>query len=133
MDLPPHGGADGKVFRRASIVTSCVRRRNQTLNEFDIYSQAFIWPNGFHLNGNYHRHSFSGHKNQVFTMEAECTFTAAVNRILLQSWGGRIRIFHPVPDAWKEVSLKEIRAQGGILILGAYAEGRNHFRIYCLV
>jgi alpha-L-fucosidase 2 len=113
----------GWSFPYASLVASCVRRRNQALNELEIYRQAFIWPNGFHVNGDYHGYGYSTHAYQPFTMEAECAFTAAINGMLLQSWGGKVRIFPSVPESWKNVSFKNMRAQGGFLVSAEMVNG----------
>ncbi|MGA8186058.1 MAG: glycoside hydrolase family 95-like protein [Terriglobia bacterium] len=113
----------GWSFPYASLIASRVRRRNQALNELKIYEQAFIWPNGFHVNGDYHRYGYSTHEYQPFTMEAECAFTAAVNGMLLQSWGGKIRIFPSVPGSWKNVSFENLRAQGGFLVSAEMVNG----------
>ena len=113
----------GWSFPYASLIASRVRRRNQALNELQIYKQAFIWPNGFHVNGDYHRYGYSIYEYQPFTMEAECAFTAAVNGMLLQSWGGRIRIFPSVPESWKDVSFEDLRAQGGFLVSAEIVNG----------
>ncbi len=114
----------GWSFPYASLIASRVRRSNQALNELEIYKQAFIWPNGFHVNGDYQHYGYSTHDYQPFTMEAECAFTAAVNGMLLQSWGGRVRIFPSVPDAWKNVSFHDLRAQGGFLVSAEMVNGK---------
>ncbi|TAM83175.1 MAG: hypothetical protein EPN47_06140 [Acidobacteria bacterium] len=113
----------GWSFPYASLIASRVRRRNQALNDLRIYDQAFIWPNGFHVNGDYHKYGYSTHEYQPFTMEAECAFTAAVNEMLLQSWGGKIRIFPSVPEAWRNVSFNDLRAQGSFLISAEMVNG----------
>ena len=113
----------GWSFPYASLIASRVRRRNQAWNELRIYKQAFIWTNGFHVNGDYHRYGYSTHDYQPFTIEAECAFTAAVNEMLLQSWGDKIRIFPSVPDAWKNLSFRDLRAQGGFLVSAQMVNG----------
>jgi alpha-L-fucosidase 2 len=113
----------GWSFPYASLIASHVRRRNQALNELEIYKQAFIWPNGFHVNGDYRRYGYSTHEYEPFTMEAECAFTAAVNGMLLQSWGGKIRVFPSVPDSWKNLSYENLRAQGGFLVSAEMVNG----------
>src|SRR5579885_3338383 len=50
-------------------------------------------------------------------------FTAAVNEMLLQSWGGRLRIFPAVPEEWTDVSFRDLRAQGGVLVSGVMRSG----------
>lgn len=56
-------------------------------------------------------------------MEAECGFTAAVNEMLMQSWGGKIRVFPAMPEGWKEASFRDLRAEGGFLVSAEMREG----------
>jgi alpha-L-fucosidase 2 len=114
----------GWSYPYGSLVASRVRRSNQALNLLQIYAKAFIWPNGFHVNGDYKRYGFSSYDYQPFTVEAECGFTAAVNEMLLQSWGERLRIFPSVPDDWKDVSFDNLRAQGGVIVSAEMRQGK---------
>lgn len=61
---------------------------------------------------------------EPYTMEAECGFTAAVNEMLLQSWGGRVRVFPSVPDEWGDVSFRNLRAEGGFLVSAERRHGQ---------
>ncbi len=113
----------GWSYPYGSLIASRVRRPNQALSLLEIYRKAYIWPNGFHVNGDYKKYGFSFYSYEPFTEEAECAFTSAVNEMLLQSWGGRIRIFPSVPDDWKNLSFRDLRAQGGVLVSGTIRDG----------
>jgi len=113
----------GWSFPYGSLIASRLKRGNHALNLLGIYAKAYIWPNGFHVNGDYRRFGFSAYDYEPFTMEGECAFTAAVNELLLQSWGGRLRIFPSVPEDWKNVSFRNLRAQGGVLVSAEMREG----------
>jgi hypothetical protein len=106
------------------MIASRVRRPNHALSLLEIYRKAYIWPNGFHVNGDYKKHGFSFYEYEPFTVEGECAFTAAVNEMLLQSWGGRIRIFPSVPEEWRDVSFRDLRAEGGVLVSAVRRGGR---------
>jgi alpha-L-fucosidase 2 len=114
----------GWSFPYGSLIASRVRRANQALSLLQIYTRAYIWPNGFHVNGDYRRFGFSFYDSEAFTMEAECGFTAAVNEMLLQSWGGRVRIFPSVPAEWEDVSFRNLRAEGGFLVSAERRHGQ---------
>ena len=113
----------GWSYPYGSLIASRVRRPNQALSLLEIYRKAYIWPNGFHVNGDYKRYGFSFYQYEPFTVEAECAFTAAVNEMLLQSWGGRLRIFPAVPPEWKDLAFRDLRAQGGVLVSGVMRGG----------
>jgi alpha-L-fucosidase 2 len=113
----------GWSFPYASLIASRLRRSNQALDLLQLYAHGFIWPNGFHVNGDYKRLGLSFYDYEPYTMEAECAFTAAVNEMLLQSWGGLVRIFPSVPDEWKNVCFHNLRAQGGVLVSAEMRQG----------
>ena len=48
----------------------------------------------------------------------------AIHDMLLQSWGGRIRVFPAVPDAWADASFDDLRAEGGFLVSAVRHAGK---------
>jgi alpha-L-fucosidase 2 len=97
------------------MIASRVRRGNHALQLLEAYKDAFIWPNGFHVNGDYKR-TGRAYFDEEFMMSAETSLTAAVNEMLLQGWGGRLRIFPAVPEKWQDASFHNLRAEGGYLV-----------------
>lgn len=51
---------------------------------------------------------------------AEC-----IQQLLLQSWGGKIRVFPAMPEEWKEASFDRFSAQGGFWVSAVYENGRT--------
>ena len=47
--------------------------------------------------------------------------------MLLQSWGGKLRIFPAVPDSWKDIAYKDFRAEGAFLITASRKNGKTEF------
>jgi alpha-L-fucosidase 2 len=45
--------------------------------------------------------------------------------MLLQSWGGVVRIFPAVPAAWADVSFEDLRAEGGYRVSARRKDGRT--------
>jgi alpha-L-fucosidase 2 len=82
----------------------------------DIFLKAFISRNGFHLNGDYKKLGHSSFAYRPFTLEGNFAAAQAVHEMLLQSWGGRVRVFPAVPQDWREVSFQDLRAQGGFAV-----------------
>ncbi len=72
--------------------------------------------NGFHLNGPQKRKDLPGFKMRAFTLEGNFAAAQAVHEMLLQSWGGRLRIFPAIPSKWKNASFHQWRAEGGFLV-----------------
>ena len=59
----------------------------------------FISTNTFHLNGDPRHFGDSGFDYKPVTLEAGFASAAALMEMLLQSWGGRIRVFPAVPSS----------------------------------
>ena len=116
------GEWNGYSFPYGSLIASRVGRANHALQLLEAYRDAYVWPNGFHVNGDYKRTGRS-YFDEEFTVEAECGFTAAVNEMLLQGWGGRLRIFPAVAEKWQDVSFHNLRAEGGFLVSAEMRRG----------
>ena len=79
----------------------------------------------------------SHHNNKHFVMPNtqyiegspvyECSLVAAssLQYMLLQSWGGTIRVFPSVPDEWKTASFQNLRAEGAFLVSAIRKDDRT--------
>jgi hypothetical protein len=79
------------------------------------------------------------HNNKQFVMPntmyiegspvIECSLFAAkaLQDMLLQSWGDRIRIFPALPAEWKEVAFHDLRAEGAFLVSAALSNGKTRW------
>jgi hypothetical protein len=66
-----------------------------------------------------------GGKNPV--IETPLSATASILELLIQSWGGKIRVFPAVPDKWKDASFYQMRAQGGFLVSASRSQGKTEW------
>lgn len=60
-------------------------------------------------------------------LETPLSAASSIMELLLQSWGGKIRVFPAVPDDWKEASFYQLRAQGGFLVSASRNQGRTEW------
>lgn len=81
-----------------------------------IFAEAFISKNTFHLNGDQSGKGYSKNTGDPFTLEGNFAFAAGVLEMLLQSQGGVIRVFPAVPEEWKDLSFRDLRAEGAFLV-----------------
>ena len=84
-------------------------------------------------------HLRAHHNNKRFVMPntmyiegspvIECSLFAAkaLQDMLLQSWGDRIRIFPAVPAEWKEATFHDLRAEGAFLVSAARRDGKTRW------
>lgn len=83
------------------------------IRHLDIYEKAFILRNGFHINGDQSKAGYSNLKWRAFTLEGNFMASQAVHELLLQSWGGVIRVFPATPARWHQAAFDDLRAEGG--------------------
>ena len=61
------------------------------------------------------------------TIETPLSGANAISEMLLQSWGGIIRIFPAMPDTWKEGSFDQLRTQGAFLVSAKRTDGQTQW------
>ena len=107
---------------------ACMRARvgqaEQALESLNDYLDCTS-RNGFHLNGPQTRMELSSYKMRAFTLEGNFAASQAVHEMLLQSWGGLIRIFPAMPGTWKDASFRQLRTEGGFLVDAVRRKGKT--------
>jgi alpha-L-fucosidase 2 len=86
---------------------------------------AFTGRNGFHLNGDQSGKGYSKFTYRPFTLEGNMLAAQAVHEMLLQSWGGVVRVFPATSERWKNVELRDLRAEGALRVSAVRKEGRT--------
>jgi alpha-L-fucosidase 2 len=89
----------------------------------EIFSTAFCLRNSFHCNGDQSGKGYSNFRYRPFTLEGNFAAAAGLQEMLLQSYNGTIRIFPAVPEDWKDISFKTLRAEGAFLISSERKDG----------
>ena len=89
-----------------------------------IFANAFCSTNGFHLNGDQTKSGLSKFQYRPFTLEGNFAFAAGLQEMLLQSHAGYIDVMPAVPTSWKNISFKQLRAEGAFLIDASKKEGK---------
>ncbi|MBC7416736.1 MAG: glycoside hydrolase N-terminal domain-containing protein [Pedobacter sp.] len=96
---------------------------NKAVKQLQIFASNFCSPNSFHLNGDQKGGEYSGLTDRPFTLEGNFAFAQGVNELLLQSRGNYIQVFPAVPNNWKDVSFRDLRAEGAFLISASKVNG----------
>ncbi len=86
---------------------------------------SFTGPNGFHLNGDQSGTGLSGFTYRPFTLEGNFAAMQAVQEMLMQSWGGVVRVFPAASAKWADASFRDLRAEGGWRVSAVRRGGRT--------
>ena len=60
-------------------------------------------------------------------METPLSGAVAIIDMLMQSWGGKIRIFPAIPTSWKDITFHELLAEGAFEVSGSMKGGEIEF------
>lgn len=91
---------------------------DKAAKQLQIFASNFCSPNSFHLNGDQKGGEYSNFTYRPFTLEGNFAFAQGIHELLLQSRNGYIEIFPAVPTSWKNVSFKNLRTFGALLVSG---------------
>ncbi|CAA6677726.1 MULTISPECIES: glycosyl hydrolase family 95 catalytic domain-containing protein [unclassified Lentimonas] len=60
-------------------------------------------------------------------IESPFSYATSMHDMLLQSWGGKIRVFAGVPERWTDVAFEDLRTQGAFLVSSKRVAGVTQF------
>lgn len=92
--------------------------------DLTIFAKAFCSINSFHLNGDQTKSGYSKFLYRPFTLEGNFAFAAGLQEMLLQSYAGFIEVMPGIPDAWKDISFNQLRAEGAFLVSAKRVAGQ---------
>jgi len=106
----------GYSFSWMACLAARAGKPEMALDNLDIFVRAFISRNGFHLNGDQIGGKYANATYRPFTLEGNFAAAQAVHEMLLQSWGGTIRVFPAAPTQWADISFQDLRAEGAFSV-----------------
>ena len=94
-----------------------------------LFWDNFCSKNGFNLNGDYKKRGVSTYHYRPFTLETNMCAADVLQEMLLQTYGGVIRVFPAIPCDWrkKEVRFEDFRGEKGVLLSAALAKGKLEY------
>jgi hypothetical protein len=60
-------------------------------------------------------------------IETPLSAARSLQDILIQSWGGTIRVFPGVPESWKDVTIDKMRTEGAFLVSAVKRDGKTRW------
>ena len=103
-------GIAGYAFTSASCMESMLGDGDQALAYLQ-QLKSYLKPNTFYS------------EIGLPVMETPLHGATAIQEMMLQSWGGRLRVFPAVPKEWPDVQFARFRGEGGYLVSGNYVDG----------
>src|SRR5262249_27188351 len=58
-------------------------------------------------------------------IETPLSAATSLQEMLLQSWGGKLRVFPAIPKSWPDVSFATLRGEGAFLVSAVRHEGKT--------
>ncbi len=107
----------------SAMIAARVARGNMAWLHCDIYARCFITPATIHTNGDYRRFGMTRFTNRPMTIEGGFAIAAALMEMVLQSWGGTIRLFPAIPDHWHDLCFEDLRTEGAFTVSAALRDG----------
>lgn len=117
----------GYSFSWMACLSARAGRADFAYQNLHVFLDAFTSRNGFHLNGDQTSGPYSRYTFKPFTLEGNFAFGQAVHEMLLQSWGGVIRIYPAVPDLWKDITFHRLRAEGNFEVSAQRRGGKTEW------
>lgn len=96
------------------------------------YHDTWILPNGLYINmpvgvrkgAACFQSTEDMYEKASFTMEASCGVSCGISDMLLQGWGGKIRVFPAVPDRWTDLLFVNLLTEGAFNVSALKKNGR---------
>jgi alpha-L-fucosidase 2 len=117
------GALQGQSFVGASAISSLLGKGEDAERFLVELLRRFVKPNTMYLEPADRSRPGSG--NEFPVLETPLAAAQAIHEMLLQSWGGTLRIFPAIPAGWKEVAFHELRAEGAFLVSAVRRGGRT--------
>ena len=108
------GAHQGYSCTGASSLSSALGKGNDALAYLDKLFTSFLSVNTLY-------------RESGPVIETPLSAAQSIHDMLLQSWGGKLRVFPVVPDAWAEVAYQDWRAEGAFLVTASRRAGRTEF------
>jgi alpha-L-fucosidase 2 len=114
----------GFSYPWAALIAGRARRGNMAWQFLRRHLSCHISPNGFMFDGDpKHIGSNEINPDNSATLEGGSA-AAAIMEMLLQSWGGVIRVFPAIPHHWRDAAFRYLRAEGAFLVSAELRDGR---------
>jgi alpha-L-fucosidase 2 len=108
------GALQGYSFTGAASISALLGKGNDALAYLGELLRRFIKPNTMY-------------QESGPVIETPLSAAQSLHDLLVQSWGGVIRVFPAVPDAWKDVTVHDFQTEGAFAVSAVRKGGVTQF------
>jgi alpha-L-fucosidase 2 len=108
------GALRGYSFTGASSISAALGRGDDALRYLREFVARFVQANTMYFEAGP-------------VIETPLSGGQSIHDMLVQSWGGVIRIFPAVPAAWQDVAVQDFRTEGAFLVTASKKDGKVQF------
>lgn len=115
-------GLAGYSYTGGAALYATLGLGDEALGMLDTFTTEVTGISLLHANTLYFE---DGGKNPV--IETPLSGASAIMDLLLQSWGGKIRVFPAIPSAWKDAAFNDLRAIDAFLVSAERKDGSTRW------
>ncbi len=121
----------GFSFVEASGLYSYINDGENAYKYLKIFADAFVHPNGFHMNSDYKHLGYSKLNCYVLTLEANMGFVSSLCDMMVSFVDNVLTIFPAIPDFFKEkeTNYKNLRIPNKGKVSASYTNGKLSFEV----
>jgi hypothetical protein len=116
-----HWMSDPSAFRGYSWTGACSMLASMGRNDEAVKALHFFVD----AKGKYGAQPNTQYQEAGPVIETPLSAARSLQDIVLTSWGGTIRVFPGVPDAWKDVTIDKMRTEGAVLVSASRRDGKT--------
>ncbi len=114
----------GHTYPQSLALAARAGKGNMAERQAHILHDTWLWNHSLHINNDFRHTGMSIFHTDVFTLETNCGIAGTIPEMLLQSWGGKLRLFPAIPDEWQDASFVGLRGEGGWVVSAQMAAGQ---------
>ena len=107
-------GLRGYSSTGASSISAMLGKGDDALNYLNQLFDTFLAPNTLY-------------RESGPVIETPLSGVQSMFDMMLQSWGGKIRVFPALPSAWQDIAFRDLRTEGAFLVSASRRNGLTEF------
>ncbi|WP_394846026.1 hypothetical protein LZC95_01005 [Pendulispora brunnea] len=108
------GALQGYTFTGSGSMYAILRNGDKARGQLETLLDKYVQPNTMY-------------KESGPVIETPLSGAQTMHDMLVQSWGGTVRVFPAVPAAWSNVTLHDVRTEGAFLVSAVRRGGKAQF------